>query len=116
MEKMHYGPKSYTPPGWTSDEWQIMWRKLWLLPLESIRSISKKTKTYFSDKEVQDTLATKEEFIDILDEADKQELIAAVDSALADVGITKNDIESGDIIKNLDSLLKEKGLLEKTIN
>ena len=113
---MHYGPKSYTPPGWTSDEWQIMWRKLWLLPLESIRSISKKTKTYFSDKEVQDTLATKEEFIDILDEADKQELIAAVDSALADVGITKNDIESGDIIKNLDSLLKEKGLLEKTIN
>lgn len=105
-----YKETTWTPPNWEPEEWQIIWRKLWLLPIESIRQVAKKTSMKFTDPLVQGS-ATKEELISILDEADKKKLEDSTNNELIVAGMDPNKFAGESAIKNLNSILKEKGLM-----
>lgn len=105
-----YKKTMWTPPNWKPEEWQIIWRKLWLLPIESIRRVAKKTSIKFTNPSIQEN-ATKEELISILDEADKKILESSADDELASLGIDPNKFAGKNAIENLDRTLKEKGLV-----
>ena len=103
-----YYDTHWTPPGWDEKEWQIIWRKLWLLSTEELKELAKKLGTKFIDKKIQEQLATKSDFIEIIDDGVKaQELKKELDSVLRRKGIPITEKMS---IDELDKILKEKGV------
>ena len=74
--KESYYDMNWTPPGYKKEEWQRIWRKLWLLSKKDVRNLAKKLGTYFVDKKIQNRMAKKSDFIGIIDDGvSKKELI-----------------------------------------
>ena len=81
-EEKYYGT-NWTPEGWEKQEWQEIWRKLWLLSRTEVKMLAKKLGTYFLNKEIQKK-ASKSDFIELIDDGvDKKQLIAELNKLIA---------------------------------
>lgn len=84
MNKNIYYGTTWIPEGWNKEEWHEVWRKLWLLSKQDIKTLAEKLGTYFVDKKFQEKQATKGDFIEIIDDGvDKSALLAELDKLIA---------------------------------
>ncbi len=109
-EEKYFGTK-WTPPGYDKDEWQIIWRKLWLLSKNEVKNLTKKLGTYFTDKKKQEN-ASKSDFILLIDDGvDKNELLNELYKILKNKGFSFDSKKSSkELIKDLDNILKKEGV------
>ena len=81
--KNKYPKTNWTPPGWQKDEWQIIWQKLWSLSKNELKNLAEKLGTHFTDENIQNKKAIKEDFILLFDDGvDKKELLKGLDKIL----------------------------------
>jgi hypothetical protein len=107
-----YFDTQWTPPGYTEKEWQIIWRKLWLLSKDELKNLTEKMGTSFINKKIQEKDATKSNFILLIDDGvDKNELIGELDKILINKGFFLDTKKSSRwLINYLNAILKEKGV------
>ncbi len=104
----NYINTSWIPPGWKKEEWQIVWRKLWLLTKDELRDLAKSLGTFFTNAEIQKKDATKEDFISIIDDGvDKKDLLEKLNQLLEKKGYNFDEKNFGKLIKILDDLIKK---------
>jgi hypothetical protein len=107
-----YFDTTWTPLGYDKKEWQIIWRKLWLLSRDEIKNLADKLGTRFTDKKTQEKGATKSDFILLIDDGvDKNDLLNELDLILKKKKIIfDKNLSDNDLIKKLDGIRKKRGL------
>ncbi|MFH1611911.1 MAG: hypothetical protein ABH887_01455 [bacterium] len=82
-DKDKYYDTDWTPEGWTKQEWQNVWQKLWTLSRKELKILTKKLGTFFIDRKIQEK-ASKADFIELIDDTvDKKELLIELDKLIA---------------------------------